>query len=64
MNSLHKRRLVVGLAAAVAVGGLVSACGVKGPLYLPEEDEKDKEKDEDKEKISRRSPAPHTVRHA
>lgn len=63
MNAVHNRRIVLGLAAALLVSGLASACGVKGPLYLPEENETDKDKDEDKEKISGRAPAPHTARH-
>jgi predicted small lipoprotein YifL len=40
---------------AVAVGGIGTACGVKGPLYLPEETEEEKKKDE--EKTSRRDSA-------
>jgi predicted small lipoprotein YifL len=39
----------------VAVSGIGTACGVKGPLYLPEETEEEKKKDE--EKTSRREPA-------
>ena len=31
------KRLMSSLAALVAVACLVSACGQKGPLYLPEE---------------------------
>lgn len=31
------KRLISSLAALVAVACLVSACGQKGPLYLPEE---------------------------
>lgn len=51
----------MGLAVATALGGLVSACGVKGPLYLPEEQETEKEKGEDEEKTSRHSPVPERV---
>jgi predicted small lipoprotein YifL len=40
------------------VGGLGAACGVKGPLYLPEETEKEKEKEKDEEKTSQRRSAP------
>jgi len=39
----------------MAVSGIGSACGVKGPLYLPDETEEEKKKDE--EKTSRRDPA-------
>lgn len=31
------KRLISSLAALVAVACLVSACGQKGPLYLPED---------------------------
>jgi len=31
------KRLISSLAALVAVACLVSACGQKGPLYLPDE---------------------------
>jgi len=31
------KRLISSLAAVVAVACLVSACGQKGPLYLPED---------------------------
>ena len=41
------------------LSGFGVACGVKGPLYLPDEAEaekkKDQEKDKDKEKTSRRN---------
>jgi predicted small lipoprotein YifL len=33
------KRLISSLAALVAVACLVSACGQKGPLYLPDEDQ-------------------------
>jgi predicted small lipoprotein YifL len=33
------KRLISSLAAAVAVACLVSACGQKGPLYLPDENQ-------------------------
>jgi predicted small lipoprotein YifL len=39
----------------MAMSGIGSACGVKGPLYLPEETEEEKKKDE--EKTSRRDSA-------
>jgi predicted small lipoprotein YifL len=45
--------LLAGIAALVGVTAFASACGQKGPLYLPEEDEKEDEKDK-KEKTSRR----------
>jgi predicted small lipoprotein YifL len=50
--------MFVGLAIAATVTGLATACGVKGPLYLPEEPETEKDKEKDEEKTSRRSPAP------
>ena len=43
-----KKRLrisLVVLVATIALGGL-GACGQKGPLYFPEEDEEEKEKTE------------------
>ena len=49
-----KKRLrisLVFLLVAIALGGL-GACGQKGPLYLPEEDQEDQE---EKEKIERQS---------
>ncbi len=53
--SIARRRL---LQAALAAGlcGLGAACGVKGPLYLPEETEEE-EKKKEAEKTSRRTPA-------
>ena len=33
------KRLISSLAALLAVACLVSACGQKGPLYLPDEDQ-------------------------
>ena len=55
---MQERRAFLVFAIAVALAGLVSACGVKGPLYLPEEPETEKEKDEDEEKTSRQTPVP------
>ena len=56
MSIPHNRRSFLSAALAVAVSGIGTACGVKGPLYLPEEtEEEDKKKDE--EKTSRREPA-------
>jgi predicted small lipoprotein YifL len=51
----HNRRSFLSAALAVAVSGIGTACGVKGPLYLPEETEEEKKKDE--EKTSQREPA-------
>ena len=48
---------------AVAASGLASACGVKGPLYLPEEQESEKEKGKDEEKTSLRTPASERATH-
>jgi len=59
---LERRRLLV-LAIAMALAGLATACGVKGPLYLPEESETGEEKDEDEKKTSRRTPAPARATH-
>lgn len=48
---------------AMALAGLATACGVKGPLYLPEESETGEEKDEEEKKTSRRAPAPARATH-
>ncbi len=37
------KRLISSLAALLAVACLVSACGQKGPLYLPDDDKKSDE---------------------
>ncbi len=62
MKVARDRRSFFSLALVLAAGGLGAACGVKGPLYLPEEpepeSEKDKQKQKDAEKISQRGPAP------
>lgn len=62
MKVARNRRSFFSLALVLAAGGLGAACGVKGPLYLPEEpdpeSEKDKQKQKDAEKISQRGPAP------
>lgn len=64
MKHVPNRRLFAAIALASALGGLVSACGVKGPLYLPEEQETEKEKEDDEEeKTSRRPPAPERAAH-
>jgi len=54
------RRSFFSLALVVAVSGFGVACGVKGPLYLPEdtESEKEKEKEKDEEKTSLHKPVP------
>ena len=61
MRVARNRRSFLSLALVVTASGLGAACGVKGPLYLPEETEKekdkDKDKDKDKEKTSRRKSA-------
>ena len=62
MEVACNRRSFFSLALVLAVSGLGVACGVKGPLYLPEEtepeSEKEKQKQKDREKISQRKPAP------
>jgi predicted small lipoprotein YifL len=54
------RRSFFSLALVLAVSAFGVACGVKGPLYLPEEteSEKEKQKQKDGEKTSRREPVP------
>lgn len=56
------RRLFFPLALVLAVSGFGAACGVKGPLYLPEEteteSEKEKQKQKDGDKTSQGEPAP------
>lgn len=49
------RRSFLSAVLVMAMSGIGSACGVKGPLYLPEETEEEKKKDE--EKTSRRDSA-------
>jgi predicted small lipoprotein YifL len=55
--------MFVGIAIVATVSGLATACGVKGPLYLPEEQETEEEKGKDEEKTSRWPPAPERVTH-
>jgi len=38
------------LVVVMTLSGVGAACGVKGPLYLPDETETDKKKDKDKDK--------------
>ncbi len=56
------RRLFFPLALVLAVSGFGAACGVKGPLYLPEETESEKEKEKQKlkdgDKTSQGEPPP------
>ncbi|NCF82616.1 MAG: hypothetical protein GWP74_13510 [Proteobacteria bacterium] len=58
MKAPCNRRWFLRLVCVTTVGGLGAACGVKGPLYLPEETEKEKEKEKDEEKTSQRRSAP------
>jgi len=60
----RNRRSFLSLALVLTVSGLGTACGVKGPLYLPEETEKEKEKDKDGEKTSQRKFTPSIVTHS
>ena len=56
MNLSRSRRCFVNLVTVTALSAFGAACGVKGPLYLPDEAETQKKKDQqkDKEKTSRR----------
>ena len=58
MKVACNRRSFFSLALVVAVSGFGVACGVKGPLYLPEETESEKKKQKEEEKTSQRMPAP------
>ena len=58
MKVACNRRSFFSLALVVAVSGFGVACGVKGPLYLPEETESEKKKQKEEEKTSQRKPAP------
>ena len=58
MKVACNRRSFFSLVLAVAASGFGVACGVKGPLYLPEETESEKKKQKDEEKTSQRKPAP------
>ena len=70
MSVLRKRRTFLSFAIVVVASGLGASCGVKGPLYLPEEpkteEKKDKEKDKEKDKdnSSQVSPAPEHAVHS
>ena len=57
VEALNARRRFLAFAAAAATGGLAAACGVKGPLYLPEDPEDDQDKKKDEENVSGRLPA-------
>ena len=60
MNLIRGRRQFLSLVVVTTLSGVGAACGVKGPLYLPDETETetetetDKKKDKDKEKTSQR----------
>ena len=58
MNLTRSRRCFLNLVTVTALGAVGAACGVKGPLYFPDEAEtqkkKDQQKDKDKEKTSQR----------
>lgn len=43
MTMAQTRVLVLCLIVALATGGILSGCGMKGPLYLPEEELEDKD---------------------
>lgn len=42
----------------ITLGGLGSACGVKGPLYMPQDEESEKQKKKDDEKTSQQLAVP------
>ena len=50
MNLSRGRRQFLSLVVVMTLSGVGAACGVKGPLYLPDETETDKKKDKDKDK--------------
>ena len=58
MNDCRGRRCFLSLVTVTALSALGAACGVKGPLYFPDDSEtrkkKDQQKDKDKDKTSRR----------
>lgn len=60
MRFARSRRWFLTLTLVTTMSGLGAACGVKGPLYLPEEPatETDKEKKKDEQESSQREPAP------
>ena len=64
MRVARNRRSFLSLALVLTVSGLGTACGVKGPLYLPQETEKEKQKDKDEEKTSQRKSAPANATHS
>jgi predicted small lipoprotein YifL len=59
----YNRRSLFNLALAMTLSALGAACGVKGPLYFPEEPEKEKEKKKDEEKTSQRKSVPPHASH-
>lgn len=64
MRVAYDRRSFLSLALVITVSGLGASCGVKGPLYLPEESETETEtqKKKDEEKSSqRKSTPPHAI---
>jgi predicted small lipoprotein YifL len=48
MNRVKSRVIVALLGAALAGTSLLSACGHKGPLYLPDDAKKEQKKEEAK----------------
>ena len=64
MNLRRSRRYFLNLVTVTALGAFGAACGVKGPLYFPDEaetqkkEDQQKDKDKDKEKTSRRQTVP------
>ncbi len=62
MQGARDRRSFLSLVVVTTLSGLGAACGVKGPLYFPTEEEiqkkKEREKEKEKDKTSRRESVP------
>lgn len=58
MRIACNRRSFLSLVLVITLGGLGSACGVKGPLYMPQDEESEKQKKKDDEKTSQQLAVP------